>query len=79
MIQRHHTDDAIVFPEVLSEAAAKDQMLVAEKADLSVEAPTCTQVWMSRTSVAALASREAANRLIVGQLVFIIFLLEVLR
>ena len=31
-------DDAIVFPEVLSEAAAKDQKLVAEKADLSVEA-----------------------------------------
>ena len=31
-------DDAIVFPEALSEAAAKDQKLVAEKADLSVEA-----------------------------------------
>jgi hypothetical protein len=30
-------DDAIVFPEALSEAAAKDQKLVAEKADLSVE------------------------------------------
>jgi hypothetical protein len=27
-----------VFPEALSEAAAKDQRLVAEKADLSVEA-----------------------------------------
>ena len=32
------SDDAIVFPEALSEAAAKDQKLVAEKADLSVEA-----------------------------------------
>jgi hypothetical protein len=32
------TDDAIVFPEAFSEAAAKDQKLVAEKADLSVEA-----------------------------------------
>ena len=31
-------NDAIVFPEALSEAAAKDQKLVAEKADLSVEA-----------------------------------------
>ena len=31
-------DDAIVFPEALSEAAANDQKLVAEKADLSVEA-----------------------------------------
>jgi hypothetical protein len=31
-------DDAIVFPEALSEAAAKDQKLVAEKADLNVEA-----------------------------------------
>ena len=31
-------DDAIVFLEALSEAAAKDQKLVAEKADLSVEA-----------------------------------------
>jgi hypothetical protein len=31
-------DDAIVFPEALSEAAEKDQKLVAEKADLSVEA-----------------------------------------
>ena len=30
--------DAIVFPEALSEAAANDQKLVAEKADLSVEA-----------------------------------------
>ena len=30
--------DAIVFPEALSEAAEKDQKLVAEKADLSVEA-----------------------------------------
>jgi hypothetical protein len=30
-------DDAIVFPEALSEVAAKDQKL-AEKADLSVEA-----------------------------------------
>ena len=28
-------DDTIVFPEALSEAAAKDQKLVAEKADLS--------------------------------------------
>jgi hypothetical protein len=32
------SDDAIVFPEALSETAAKDQKLVAEKADLSVEA-----------------------------------------
>ena len=31
-------NDAIVFPEALSEAAAKDQKLVAEKTDLSVEA-----------------------------------------
>ena len=31
-------DDAIVFPEALSETAAKDQRLSAEKADLSVEA-----------------------------------------
>jgi hypothetical protein len=31
-------DDAIVFPDALSEAAAKDQRLAAEKADLSVEA-----------------------------------------
>ena len=31
-------DDAIVFPEALSEAATKDQKIVAEKADLSVEA-----------------------------------------
>jgi hypothetical protein len=31
-------DDAIVFPEALLEAAAKDRNLVAEKADLSVEA-----------------------------------------
>jgi hypothetical protein len=31
-------DDAIVFPEALSEAVANDQKLVAEKADLSVEA-----------------------------------------
>ena len=31
-------DDAIVFPEALSEAAANDQKLVAKKADLSVEA-----------------------------------------
>ena len=31
-------DDAIVFPEALSEAAAKDQTVVAKKADLSVEA-----------------------------------------
>ena len=30
--------DAIVFPEALSEAATKDQKIVAEKADLSVEA-----------------------------------------
>jgi hypothetical protein len=30
--------DAIVFPEALSEAAEKDQKLVAEKADLSVGA-----------------------------------------
>ena len=30
--------DAIVFPEALSEAAAKDQKLVADKTDLSVEA-----------------------------------------
>ena len=30
--------NAIVFPEALSEAAAKDQKLVAEKADLNVEA-----------------------------------------
>jgi hypothetical protein len=32
-----------------------------------------------RDAVAALANREAANRWIVGRLVFIIFLLEVLR
>ena len=32
------TDDAIVFPEALSEAAAKDQKHVAEKTDLTVEA-----------------------------------------
>ena len=31
-------DDAIVFPEALSEAAAKDEKPVAEKADLNVEA-----------------------------------------
>jgi len=31
-------NDAIVFPEALSEAATKDQKIVAEKADLSVEA-----------------------------------------
>ena len=31
-------NDAIVFPEALSEAAAKDQKVVAEKADQSVEA-----------------------------------------
>ena len=31
-------NDAIVFPEALLEAAAKDRNLVAEKADLSVEA-----------------------------------------
>jgi hypothetical protein len=31
-------DDAIVFPEALSEAAAKDQKPVAEKVDLTVEA-----------------------------------------
>ena len=31
-------NDAIVFPEALSETAAKDQRLSAEKADLSVEA-----------------------------------------
>jgi hypothetical protein len=31
-------DDAIVFPEALSEAAAKNQKLVAEKAELSAEA-----------------------------------------
>ena len=31
-------DDAIVFPEVLSEAAVKNQKLVAEKAELSAEA-----------------------------------------
>ena len=31
-------DDTIVFPEALSETAAKDQRLSAEKADLSVEA-----------------------------------------
>ena len=31
-------NDAIVFPEALSEAAEKDRKLVAEKADLSVEA-----------------------------------------
>ena len=31
-------DDAIVFPEALSEAAAKDHKPVAEKVDLSVEA-----------------------------------------
>jgi hypothetical protein len=31
-------DDAIVFPEALSEAAVKNQKLVAEKAELSAEA-----------------------------------------
>jgi hypothetical protein len=31
-------DDAIVFPEVLSEAAVKNQKLIAEKAELSAEA-----------------------------------------
>ena len=32
------TEDAIVFPEALSEAAVKNQKLVAEKAKLSAEA-----------------------------------------
>ena len=32
------TEDAIVFPEALSEAAVKNQKLVAEKAELSAEA-----------------------------------------
>jgi hypothetical protein len=32
------SDDANVFTEALSETATKDQKLVAEKADLSVEA-----------------------------------------
>ena len=32
------SDDTIVFPEVLSEAAVKNQKLVAEKAELSAEA-----------------------------------------
>jgi hypothetical protein len=31
-------DDAIVFPEALSEAAVKNQKLIAEKAELSAEA-----------------------------------------
>jgi hypothetical protein len=32
------SDDAIVFPEALSEAAVKNQKLVSEKAELSAEA-----------------------------------------
>ena len=32
------SDDAIVFPDALSEAAVKNQKLVAEKAELSAEA-----------------------------------------
>jgi hypothetical protein len=33
------SDDASVFPEILSEAAVKNQKLVVEKAELSADAP----------------------------------------